>query len=60
MMRLRACQQTAGFLDKNSVIYSFRREPNIAANDLAMALHAECTALWMEGDHVEGDSAGTC
>ena len=36
-------------LDKNSAIYSFRREPNIAANDLAMALHAECTAMWREG-----------
>ena len=36
-------------LDKNAAIYSFRREPNIAANDLAMALHAECTALWREG-----------
>jgi hypothetical protein len=35
-------------LDKGSAIYSFRREPNTAAHDLAMALHAECTALWRE------------
>ena len=35
-------------LDKGSAIYSFRREPNRAAHDLAMALHAECTALWRE------------
>jgi hypothetical protein len=36
-------------LDKGSAIYLFRREPNTAAHDLAMALHAECTALWREG-----------
>ena len=35
-------------MDKGSAIYSFRREPNTAAHDLAMALHAECTALWRE------------
>ena len=36
-------------LDKTSPIYSFRREPNVAAHDMAIALHAECTALWREG-----------
>ena len=36
-------------LDERSPIYSFRREPNGAAHDLAMALHAECTELWRQG-----------
>ena len=36
-------------LDKNSAIYSFRREQNAAAHNLALALHAECMALWREG-----------
>ena len=36
-------------LDKNSAIYSFRREQNAAAHNLALALHAECMAPWREG-----------
>jgi hypothetical protein len=36
-------------LDKKSPIYSFRREQNGAAHDLALALLAECTAIWKEG-----------
>jgi len=36
-------------LDKNSAIYSFRREPNAASHNLALALHAECMQLWQEG-----------
>ena len=36
-------------LDKNSAIYSFRREPNAASHNLALALYAECMKLWQEG-----------
>ena len=36
-------------LDKKAPIYSFRREQNGAAHDLALALLAECTAIWKEG-----------
>ena len=36
-------------LDKQQPIYSFRREPNAAAHELALALYAECTTLWREG-----------
>jgi hypothetical protein len=36
-------------LDKASPIFSFRREQNGAAHDLALALLAECTAIWKEG-----------
>jgi len=35
--------------DKNSPIYSFCREPNTAAHDLARALREECLALWRDG-----------
>jgi len=34
-------------LDKKSAMYSFCREPNAAANKLALQLHAECTAIWV-------------
>jgi hypothetical protein len=36
-------------LDKTSPIFSFRREQNGAAHELALALLAECTAIWKEG-----------
>ncbi len=36
-------------LDRTSPIFLFRREQNGAAHDLALALLAECTAIWKEG-----------
>jgi len=35
-------------LDKDSEIYEFCREENGAFHNVAMIMHAECTALWRE------------